>query len=191
MIRTPAPQLSTERLILRQWRESDREPWTAMNADPLVMEHFPAPLTPAASGAFFDRVATRLAEHGHGLWAVEVAATGEFIGFTGLAPASFEAHFTPALEIGWRLARPAWGHGYATEAATACLDFAFTTMGREEIVSFTTAGNLRSRAVMERLGMVRDPGDDFDHPGVSYESAPHLVRHVLYRLSAADWAARG
>ncbi|GLZ78855.1 N-acetyltransferase [Actinorhabdospora filicis] len=191
MDHAPAPEFATERLLLRRWRESDREPWAAMSADPAVMKYFQSTLTRAQSELFAERVEERFEQNGFGLWALEVAATGEFIGFTGLNPATFEAPFTPALEIAWRLARPAWGHGYATEAARACLDFAFTTLGREEIVAFTATVNTRSMAVMERLGMVRDPGDDFDHPMVPPWTHSHLVRHVLYRMRSADWTPRG
>ena len=174
--------LRTERLLLREWREDDRAPFADLNADPEVMEHFPATMTRAESDAFADRIAARLDEVGWGLWAVEVVATGEFIGFTGLAMPRFEAHFTPAVEIGWRLARTAWGHGYATEAARHALEFAFVDLELPEIVSFTAVGNGRSRAVMERIGMTHDPADDFDHPLLP-EGHP-LCRHVLYRKPA-------
>lgn len=170
--------LRTERLVLREWRESDRDPWAALNADPVVMEHFPATLDRAAADAAFDRFASRLAERGWGLWAVEHA--GEFLGFTGLNPVGFEAAFAPATEIGWRLRREAWGHGYATEAARAVVAYAFDDLRLDELVSFTTVGNLRSRAVMERLGMTRDVDGDFEHPSVP-EGSPQRP-HVLYRL---------
>src|SRR5689334_12753197 len=153
-----------------------------MNADPRVMEFFPAPLSREESDALITRIEAGFDRHGFGLWALEVRETGEFIGFTGLAPPEFEAHFTPAVEVGWRLAAPAWGRGYATEAARAAIAFGFERAGLEEIVSMTSVLNERSRAVMERLGMSRDPADDFDHPGIP---AGHpLRRHVLYRLSA-------
>lgn len=144
------------------------------------MEHFPAPLTRAQSDELVERIEAGFEEHGFGLWALEARERGEFIGFTGLAVPGFEAHFTPAVEVGWRLARSAWGNGYATEAGRAALSFGFERAGLEEIVSLTTAGNERSRAVMERLGMSRDPADDFDHPTI----APgHPQRpHVLYRI---------
>lgn len=181
------PSLRTTRLLLRQWRDADREPFAAMNADPEVMEHYPARLTPAESAAMVERIQSGFRQHGYGLWALEVADSGEFIGYTGLAPASFDAHFTPAVEIGWRLARPAWGHGYATEAARAALAFGFDRAGLREIVSFTTPGNLRSQAVMRRLGMTHDPVDDFDHPRLPTEH--RLRRHLLYRLPADRWRA--
>ena len=176
------PELRTERLTLRRWRDADRAPFAQMNADPRVMEFFPAPLSREESDALITRIEAGFDRHGFGLWALEVRETGEFIGFTGLAPPEFEAHFTPAVEVGWRLAAPAWGRGYATEAARAAIAFGFERAGLEEIVSMTSVLNERSRAVMERLGMSRDPADDFDHPGIP---AGHpLRRHVLYRLSA-------
>ncbi len=165
---------------MRRWRESDREPFAAMNADPEVMEHFVAPLTRAQSDAMVDRVEQGFDEHGYGLWALEVRATGDFIGFTGLALQTFEAPFTPAVEVGWRLARHAWGHGYAIEAARQAVAYGFDESGLTEIVSMTAVHNDRSRAVMERLGMTRDPADDFEHSKVP---AGHPLRpHVLYRL---------
>lgn len=179
------PELTTVRLRLRGWRDDDREPFAALNADPEVMEHFPTTLTRATSDMLIDMTTDGWAANGFGLWAVERAEDGRFLGFTGLSRPSFEAPFTPAVEVGWRLARQAWGHGYATEAALASLDFGFETVGLEEIVSFTVPANVRSRAVMERIGMRSDPGDDFDHPKLP---AGHpLRRHVLYRLSRADW----
>jgi ribosomal-protein-alanine N-acetyltransferase len=155
-----------------------------MNADSVVMEHFPELLSRQQSDELVERIEVGFAENGFWLWAVEVRASGEFIGFTGLAGPGFEAHFTPAVEIGWRLARSAWGHGYATEAARAALEFGFEEVGLDEIVAFTTAANRRSRAVMERLGMSHDPGDDFEHPSLP---PGHPQRpHVLYRLGSPD-----
>ena len=174
--------LRTERLLLRRWRSGDRAPFAAMNSDPEVMEHFPARLTRAESDAFVDRIEAGFAEHGFGLWAVEVQATGEFIGFTGLSVPSFDAHFTPAVEIGWRLARPAWGHGYASEAARRALAEGFTTFGLAEVVSFTSVTNVRSQAVMGRIGMTHDPADDFGHPRIAPDHPLH--RHVLWRIKA-------
>ncbi len=173
-------ELRTERLLLRRWRPADRAPFAAMNADPRVMEHFPAPLTRAESDALVDRIEAAFETRGFGLWALEERAGGAFLGFTGLIEPTFAAPFTPAIEIGWRLAAPAWGHGYATEAARAALAFGFDEAGASEIVSMTTVANARSRAVMRRLGMTRDPADDFDHPLLP---AGHpLRRHVLYRI---------
>jgi RimJ/RimL family protein N-acetyltransferase len=174
------PSIETERLVLRGFQAADRAPFAAMNADPEVMRHFPAPMEPASSDAMLERMAEHWAEHGFGLWAVERREDGRFLGFTGLTRPSFQAHFTPAVEVGWRLAREAWGHGYATEAARAAVAFGFETLGLDEVVSFTVAANERSWRVMERLGMTRDPADDFDHPRLA-EGHP-LRRHVLYRL---------
>ncbi len=175
------PELCTPRLRLRRWRAGDREPFAMLNADPAVMEHFPATLDRAASDALIDSIEAGFERHGFGLWVLEPREGGELLGFTGLAVPAFEAHFTPAVEIGWRLARPAWGHGYATEAAGAALAYGFDEVGLEEVVSFTAAENLRSRAVMERLGMTHDPAEDFDHP--SLPPGHSLERHVLYRIS--------
>jgi RimJ/RimL family protein N-acetyltransferase len=172
------PELRTERLALRQWRESDLEPWAAMNADPEVREHFPNLLTREQSAASMARFQAELDQRGYGWWAVEVLATGEFIGFTGLDPVDEDMPFT-GVEIGWRLARSAWGHGYATEAALASLAFGFDTLALSEIVAVTATTNLRSQAVMRRIGMTRDPADDFDDPGVP--EGP-LRRSVLYRI---------
>jgi RimJ/RimL family protein N-acetyltransferase len=175
------PELTTERLLLRRWRAADRAPFAALNADAEAMRYFPAPLARVESDALAERAAAQVDRHGWGLWAVELRARGAFIGFTGLARATFEAPFTPAVEIGWRLAPSAWGRGYATEAARAAAAFAFEQLGIDELVSFTAAANARSRAVMERLGMTRDPAEDFNHPAVP---AGELRRHVLYRLAA-------
>jgi RimJ/RimL family protein N-acetyltransferase len=169
-------------LRLRGWRESDREPFADLNADPEVMEYFPAALTREQSDDLVEKIEAGFERDGFGLWALEVRESGEFVGFAGLAAPTFEAHFTPAVEVGWRLARRAWGNGYATEAGRAALDFGFERAGLGEVVSFTALGNARSRAVMERLGMSHDPGDDFDHPDLP-EDDP-MRRHVLYRLAA-------
>jgi RimJ/RimL family protein N-acetyltransferase len=175
------PELRTERLWLRRWSDADRVPFAALNADPEVMEFLPAPLTRAESDDMVDRIEARFDESGLSLFAVEVVASGEFIGFVGLWPATFEASFTPAVEVGWRLARSAWGHGYATEAARASLDDGFERVGLTDIVSFTAVINERSQRVMQRLGMTRDPADDFDHPKLA-DGHP-LRRHVLYRTA--------
>jgi ribosomal-protein-alanine N-acetyltransferase len=180
--------MRTERLLMRRWRESDRERFAALNADPRVMEHFPATLDRAASDAFVERIEAGFQAHGFGLWALERLDTGEFIGFTGLSVARFQAHFTPAVEVGWRLCRQAWGHGFATEAARQALTAGFEEFGLEEIVSFTATGNAASRAVMHRLGMSRNPAEDFEHPALP---PGHPLRcHVLYRISRAGFTAR-
>ena len=176
------PELETSRLRLRRWREEDREPFAAINADPRVMEFFLAPLTRRQSDDLIDRIEDGFGRDGFGLWALERRDDGTLIGLTGLSAPEFEAHFTPAVEVGWRLASSAWGHGYATEAALAALGFAFDDAGLDEVVSFTSAGNRRSVAVMERIGMSRDPGGDFDHPAIP--PGHPLCRHVLYRIRA-------
>ncbi|MFF9409780.1 GNAT family N-acetyltransferase [Streptomyces anandii] len=174
------PELRTDRLVLRGWRESDLDPWAAMNADPQVREYFPDVLTREQSEASAVRFQTELERRGWGWWAVEVEETGQFIGFTGLDPVNEDMPFT-GVEAGWRLARPAWGHGYATEAARAVLAYGFEHLALSEILAITAAGNLRSRAVMHRLGMTRDPCDDFDDP--TLPEGP-LRRSVVYRLLA-------
>jgi RimJ/RimL family protein N-acetyltransferase len=172
-------ELRTERLLLRRWRETDRLPFQRINADPRVMEFFPEPLTAEISDALFDRAQEHFNQRGFGPFAVELLDTRSFIGFIGLSVPKFEAHFTPAVEIGWRLAFEHWGKGLATEGAGAVLAFGFEAFGMDQIVSFTVPPNLRSRRVMEKIGMTYDPRDDFDHPGLP-EYHP-LRRHVLYR----------
>jgi RimJ/RimL family protein N-acetyltransferase len=184
---TPLIEPSTPRLVLRQWRDADRAPFAALNADPLVMEHFPALLNRHQSDAMVDRFVERIQRDGFGLWAVEVRTTAEFIGFVGLSAPTWEAAFTPCTEIGWRMARSAWGHGYATEAANEALATAFGPAGLHELVSFTTTRNMRSQHVMQRIGMTRDPSEDFDHARVP---AGSLRRHVLYRIRRTDWERR-
>jgi RimJ/RimL family protein N-acetyltransferase len=171
--------LESERLLLREWRDEDREPFARMNADPRVMEFFPATLTAAETDAMLERVHAHLARHGFGWWAAELKETGAFIGFIGLAVPYFEAHFTPCVEIGWRLSPEYWGRGLATEGAQAALRYGFEQLGLREIVSFTSTQNVRSRRVMEKLGMTHDPADGFDHPRIA-QGHP-LRRHVLYR----------
>ena len=179
------PTIETERLRLRAFLDTDRERFAELNADPDVMEFMPNALSREESDTFVDLTIKRWAERGYGQWALERLRDGAFLGFTGLSSPRFEVHFTPAVEVGWRLARHAWGHGYATEAGRAALHYGFTTLGVDEIVSFTTVANERSRRVMERLGMTRDPADDFDHPNLP---AGHPIRpHVLYRLRRAAW----
>jgi RimJ/RimL family protein N-acetyltransferase len=175
------PQLTTARLVLRRWRADDLAPYAALNADPEVMRYFPSTLTREESARSIAVIESRFDELGYGLWAVEVPAVAAFVGFVGLNPVTFDAPFTPAVEVGWRLARVHWGRGYATEGARAAIAFGFDVHGLEEIVSFTTPANTRSWHVMEKLGMTRDPGDDFAHPSVA-EGHP-LRPHVLYRIS--------
>lgn len=181
-------ELRTERLVLRRWEDADRAPFAALNADPVVMEFFPAPLTLGESDALIDRIEHHFETAGFGLWAVEEQATESFAGFVGLSSATFEAHFTPAVEVGWRLDRRFWGRGIATEAANAALNDGFGRLGLAEIVSFTATVNTPSRRVMVRLGMTHDPADDFDHPSVAVDSP--LRRHVLCRLSTVGWRDR-
>lgn len=177
----PVPQtLRTDRLILREWADGDLEPFAELNADTEVMQFFPAPLLRAQSDAFAERIRADLRAQGWGLWAVEEIAGAPFIGFVGLMRVRFEAHFAPAVEVGWRLARGSWGRGYAPEAATAAVDVAFGPLGLDEVVSMTSVTNVKSRRVMDKLGMRRNPVDDFEHPALG--PGHPLRRHVLYRL---------
>lgn len=179
------PELRTARLLLRGWRADDLAPFAAMNADPLVMEHFPSLMTQADSDAMVDRIEAGFEEHGFGLWAVERVDTGVFIGFVGLSVPWFEAPFMPAVEVGWRLAAEYWHQGFATEAARASLGYAFDVVGLPEVVSFTAPENTASLAVMGRLGMTHDPADDFEHPRLP--PGHRLRRHLLYRLPVQAW----
>ena len=173
------PELHAERVLLRRWRADDLAPFASLNADPRVMEHYPATLTRVQSDSVVrERIVPHFAERGFGLWAVEVPGVSPFIGFVGLQVATFEAHFTPCVEIGWRLAFPYWGRGFATEAARAAIAFGFAEAGLDEIVSFTTPANHRSIAVMERLEM-RYHGE-FEHPNLP--RGHRLCTHVLCRL---------
>lgn len=178
-------ELRTQRLLLRPWRPDDLAPFAALNADPEVMRHFPAVLSREASDEFAERLMSRFADHGWGLWAAEVVGGAPFIGFIGLNPATFPAPFTPALEVGWRLAREHWGRGYAPEGARAVLDFAFDELGVDEIVSFTAVANTNSRRVMEKLGLTHDPSDDFNHPNLAVDDT--VRRHVLYRVAKTSY----
>jgi len=178
------PELRTERLLLRRWREEDHEPFAALNGDPVVMEHFPATLTRAESDRLIERIEACFCENGYGAWAVELPGEVPLAGFVGLWPQTDQRlTFAPAVEIGWRLKRACWERGIATEAARAAIAFGLRELGLEEIVAFTTVGNGRSRAVMERLGMTRNPAEDFLHPGL--EPGHTLAPHVLYRIGAA------
>jgi RimJ/RimL family protein N-acetyltransferase len=177
--------LSSGRICLRHWRDGDREAFAAMNSDRRVMEFFPSRLSRVESDAMVDRIRKHFSEHDFGLWAIEVPGVSPFVGFAGLAVTLFTAHFTPCVEVGWRLAFAHWRHGYATEAARLALGYAFGTLALSDVVSFTSAANHRSRAVMERLGMRRDPAEDFDYP--SFPEGHPLRRHVLYRLGSGSY----
>jgi ribosomal-protein-alanine N-acetyltransferase len=184
----------TELLVLRPWRDEDLPAFAALNADPRVMEHFPSVLTRLESDAVAGRIRAHIAERGFGLWAVELRSGAPFIGFVGLLswthpePVPFRSLVRPCIEVGWRLAAEHWGRGYATEAAFAALGFGFSTLELPEIVAMTATQNLASRRVMEKLGMKRDPADDFDHPRVPL--GHRVRRHVLYRIGRADFEAR-
>jgi RimJ/RimL family protein N-acetyltransferase len=169
-----------ERLRLREWRDEDLAAFADLNADPRMAEHLPKTLTRTESDQFASRICAHFEKHGFGLWAVEVSDVASFIGFVGLSVPRFDAHFTPCIEIGWRIAHSYWNRRYATEGARAAVTYAFSELGLSEIVSFTVPHNLASRRVMEKLGMSHDPSDDFDHPMLS-EGDP-LRRHVLCRL---------
>ncbi len=169
----------TERLILRPWQAADRAPFAALNADPRVMEHFPALITTEQSDAFVDRIEARFAEHGWGLWAVERRDSGAFIGFVGLSPVPDDLPVVPGTEVGWRLAHEHWGQGFATEGARAAVSYGFQQLGLDEIVSFTASSNIPSRRVMEKLGMQEDVAAGFDHP--RFPDWPGRY-HVVYRL---------
>ena len=187
--------LRSPRLRLRQWTPADRAPFAALNADPVVMEHFPAPLDRAQSDAMADRIEALIGQQGWGFWAAELldgqcgagAAAGTFMGFIGLHRPTAPLPFAPCVEIGWRLARPFWGRGLATEGARLALRAGFDALGLEEIVAFTAKRNRRSQAVMARLGMRESPAEAFEHPSVP---EGHAVRpHVLYRLRRTAWRA--
>ncbi|HEX4911899.1 MAG TPA: GNAT family N-acetyltransferase [Permianibacter sp.] len=178
-------EIQTRRLRLRQWQLGDADPFAAMVADPEVMRYFPATLTRPQSDALLAKLHQRIDATGYGFWATERRDTGEFIGFVGLNVPDHPLPFAPCVEIGWRLVRSAWGQGLASEAARAALRFGFDTLKLGEVVSFTSQHNLRSQAVMQRIGMRRDPGGDFLHPKLA--SDHWLAPHVLYRLTATDW----
>jgi RimJ/RimL family protein N-acetyltransferase len=171
-------ELRTERLLLRQWRNDDREPYAELNGDPETMRYFPTTFTREESDAMVDWASGLIDERGWGLWAVEVTGVAPFVGFVGLNIPSF---WPEVVEIGWRLRREHWGNGYATEAAREALRFGFDELALGEIVAFTTVTNEPSRQVMERIGMTHDPSRDFDHPGVP--NGHPLKRHVLYAIA--------
>lgn len=182
--RPGTPRIRTERLLMREWRDDDLAPFAALNADPRVTEFFASSFSPTESDDLVESIRSCWRERRYGLWALERTETGAFIGYTGLWPAEFEAPFTPAVEVGWRLAPEHWGHGFATEAGHEAVRYGFETVRLAEIVSFTAGGNARSRRVMERLGLRRDLDGDFAHPAMS---PGHPARaHVLYRVRADD-----
>jgi RimJ/RimL family protein N-acetyltransferase len=176
--------IQTERLLLRRWRDEDREPFYRMNSDARVMEFFTECLTRAQSDSLVERINEHFKKHGFGLFAAELREDQAFIGFVGLTVPSFKAHFTPCVEIGWRLAANYWGRGLTTEGARAVVKYAFEELALDALVSFTVPGNTRSRRVMEKIGMTRNAPDDFDHPNLP--KGHSLRRHVLYRLRSDD-----
>lgn len=179
-----APTIETDRLLLRRWLDSDLKPFAAMNADVRVMEYFPNPLTSVESDALANKIIQHFDERDFGLWAVAIKDVDDFAGFIGLSTPQFEAHFTPCVEIGWRLAANHWKCGYATEGALAVLEFAFQVTKLDEVVSMTSVKNQRSRRVMERIGMTYSSSDDFDHPMLP--EGHKLSRHVLYRMAREE-----
>jgi RimJ/RimL family protein N-acetyltransferase len=179
--------LETPRLLLRHWCDTDHEPFAAMCADPHVMRYFPSTLTREESDRLVDRAIAHFERHDYGPYAAELRETGAFLGFIGLIEPRFQAHFTPCIEIGWRLAAEYWNRGLATEGAREVLSHAFETLQLPEVVAYTTTANLPSRRVMEKLGMTYNESDDFDHPDLP-EGHP-LRRHVLYRVARGSWPA--
>lgn len=183
----PILELESARLVLRQWRDGDLPEFARMCADPQVMRYFPANLSHLESAALIGRIRGHFAEYGFGLWALQRKDSGEFIGLTGLQNVSFEADFTPAVEIGWRLAREHWGLGYASEAAWTVLGCGFEHLDMDEIVAFAAVNNLPSQKVMQAIGMRNDPADNFEHPKLP--NGHPLRPHVLYRINRAGWLA--
>ena len=175
-------ELRTERLLLRRWQESDRAPFARLNTDSQAVRYLPKVLTREESDRFVDRVEAHFEQYDYGLWVAEIVGITPFAGFIGFAVPTYEAHFTPNVEIGWRLAPEYWGQGYATEGAQAVLDFGFKEIGLEEIVSITVPDNIASWRVMEKIGMTRELEGDFDHPFLP-EDHP-LRRHWLFRKYA-------
>ena len=181
----PPIEFKTERLLLRQWRLSDQQPFAELNADPRVMEFFPSTLEPEVSNASVARWQLQIEQRGWGLWAVEIRSTGQFIGFVGLQVPLAQLPFFPCVEVGWRLDHAYWGNGFATEAAKGALNVGFKRLQLQEIVSFTAVNNRRSRAVMERLGM-REAESTFQHPSVP-DGSP-VREHCLYRITRSEWS---
>ena len=178
-------RLEGNRVVLRDWRDSDLAEFARLNADAEARRYFPTVLTREASDLEAGRARQRAIDDGFTFWPVEIPGVTEFAGFTGLLRTSFEAHFTPCVEIGWRFLPAFWGKGYASEAARLALAYGFESLNLDEIVALTTVSNQPSRKVMERIGMTRTEEDDFDHPRI--EAGHPLRRHVLYRLKRDDW----
>jgi RimJ/RimL family protein N-acetyltransferase len=177
-------ELRTKRTLLRQWKDSDLPDWVAMNADADVRRYFPTRLSEEEALGEVGRMRAAIAQRGWGMWALEIPGQLQVAGTVGLHVTTIDAHFVPCVELGWRLKREAWGQGYATEAAQAAAEFAFRDLGLDEIVAFTTVTNAPSQRVMQRLGMHRDPSDDFDHPRIE---AGHPMRpHLLFRLAREE-----
>lgn len=181
-------EVETERLLLRRWQLKDLQPFALMGKDPRVMKFFPALVTEEETAAMIARINARFLENGFCFWAVERKYDGAFLGFTGLNRPAFTTPASPCVEVGWRLAFEYWGHGYATEAANGSLKYGFDVLGLPEIVAFTAVENARSRAVMDRIGMTRDLGSDFEHPNIP--EGHHLRKHVLYRKKKPAKIAR-
>ncbi len=181
------PEVRTERLLLRGWTDEDRVPFAVLNADPDVARFLGGPMSAAQSNALVDRIISAWERYGFGPWAVVPDDVGVCVGFVGLWVPSFEAAFTPCVEVGWRLSKETWGRGYAPEAARAALAFGFDDHQLDEIVSLTARDNEKSRRVMEKVGMQHDPTDDFDHPNL--QPGDPLRPHVLYRITANRWRA--
>lgn len=179
------PIIKTERLILRPWKEDDLKSFAKLNADPRVREFFPSTLSQKESDELAKQLSDLIEKNGYGFWAVSAPGISDFIGFIGIEHVTFEAPFTPAVEIGWRIAHEYWGRGYATEGAMAALEYGFNTLNLNEIVSFTPTQNKRSANVMKKIGMTHYPEEDFDHPKL--EEGHPLRRHVLYRIKKSEW----
>jgi RimJ/RimL family protein N-acetyltransferase len=183
-----APPLKSNRLVLREWRDDDLEAFARLVENPVVMEHLLPMKDRAAIDAMAQHIRDHFTEHGFGYLVVELPGISSFIGMVGLVRVTYAAHFTPAVEIGWRIDPAYWGKGYATEAAALALDDGFGRPGLQEIVALTVPANTRSRQIMDRLGMTRAETDDFDHPFVP--DGHRLKRHVLYRLQSRQWRDR-
>jgi len=177
--------IQTERLGLREWKESDHDPFAEMNAHPEVMHYFPFLMTKEQTDAYLERIYDHFKTYGYGVYAVDLLATKEFIGYIGFSRPSWEAYFTPCVEVGWRLTHKAWNKGYATEGALACLEFGFNSLGFDEIFSWTALDNIPSERVMQKIGLKKI--DEFDHPLL--EKGSRLERHVLYRLATKEYNA--